>query len=473
MTDSAGVTAYSPNSVITVNPTPTISIAPTTKTIDQGQSVAFTNTITGGTSPFSYAYTVNPNTGVTVSGNTITFANAGTFNVLESVTDSAGVTAYSPNSIILANPLPKVGIMPFSATINTGQSVIFSSNVSGGTRPYGNVIYSISQDGSATSNAVVSGSNILFESPGTYNVIESVTDTAGVTTYSPNSIVKAGTYGYINIVNTHMSANSVSEFHYAQSNATIYVASSNSITSNVLIRNVTATFTSSPNVAPKAGYALSKLVILNISVSPSTANSISSINVTIGYPSSYVSPAPYQLNGTSWTEITPFSVNSVSHTITFSISPDPVVGVFGFVQIQQQPQSTGTPIYGSGGTGVSSGSYNPNTPPPAIAKPAANTTSYTNSTTTTPSKTSNSTTHNSTSTVPNTTPVAQNSTANQTAPSFNGTASGQAPGSGSGNSTALAVGAAVVLIALAAAGYVYSSKVGKRINKNRKSSKND
>ena len=83
VTDSAGYIAYSANSVITVTTAPTISITPSSTAIDAGQFITITNTVLNGVAPFTYSYTVNSLSGVTIGSNKITFNNAGTFNVLE------------------------------------------------------------------------------------------------------------------------------------------------------------------------------------------------------------------------------------------------------------------------------------------------------------------------------------------------------------------------------------------------------
>ncbi len=122
---------------IMVNSPPSITIAPSTKTIDVGQSVTFTNTTTGGTSPYTYSYTVNAASGFTESGNTFTFTTAGTYNVLEKVTDTTGNVAYSENAVITVSSTFIAGnITPAAPTIDNGQSITLAANPVGGTPPY-------------------------------------------------------------------------------------------------------------------------------------------------------------------------------------------------------------------------------------------------------------------------------------------------------------------------------------------------
>ena len=130
---------------ITVNALPTISISPTTSTTDAGQSVTFTNTTSGGTKPYTFSYTVNSLSGVTITGNTITFANVGTFNVLETVTDAFSQSVSSSNSVITVNSKLIASAAPTvsNSITDSGQPTTLSiSAPTTGTAPYTYVWYS-------------------------------------------------------------------------------------------------------------------------------------------------------------------------------------------------------------------------------------------------------------------------------------------------------------------------------------------
>jgi hypothetical protein len=116
LTDDVGVSETFSNITI-VNPQPAITISPSSTSISTGGSVIFTNTTTGGTAPYTFFnYIVNNTSGVTTIGNTITFANAGVYNVIESVTDNVAVTVNSlPVTITVTTP-PSPGPGP----VNTG-----------------------------------------------------------------------------------------------------------------------------------------------------------------------------------------------------------------------------------------------------------------------------------------------------------------------------------------------------------------
>jgi hypothetical protein len=159
-----------------------IAITPSSTRIYNGQSVTFTNS-TIGIGPFTYAYTVNSMTGVTVSGNTITFSAAGVFGVQESVTNQNGVTAYSSNVAITVLQGPTITISPSSRGIDVNQSVTFT-NTTTGSKPF---IYSY--EITPLTGVTRTGNKTTFTATGTFNVQESVTDSNGVTVYSENSVI--------------------------------------------------------------------------------------------------------------------------------------------------------------------------------------------------------------------------------------------------------------------------------------------
>jgi plastocyanin len=140
VTDSASATAKSNTASVTVNPRLTVSISPTSVTIDVGQSVTFRSTVAGGTSPYFCQWYLN---GTRVSGATnprctFTSISLGFYSVYLNVSDSASVDPFAISNIVsvTVNPWLSVSISPPSAAITLGQSVLFSAIVSGGTAPY-------------------------------------------------------------------------------------------------------------------------------------------------------------------------------------------------------------------------------------------------------------------------------------------------------------------------------------------------
>ena len=142
--------SYNPSAIVTMDQAKTITliytaippfsvtISPTSATIKVGESVTFTSTVSGGVPGYSYQWYRN---GTAVSGAiystwTFTPATSGTYNVYLNVTDSTSKTAKSNTASVTVAPPLTVSISPTSASILVGQSVTFTSSVSGGYPPY-------------------------------------------------------------------------------------------------------------------------------------------------------------------------------------------------------------------------------------------------------------------------------------------------------------------------------------------------
>ena len=139
--------------------TPTLTSSPTLPaSIDVGQSIAFTATVSGGTTPYTYNYIVsNSATGavvfsqqyssVNLGTNTFTWTPAssytGPLEVNVVVTDAHPTTVGSAYiSTLTVNPALSAGaITPASPTIDSGQSVTLTSHPSGGTTGSGSTSY--------------------------------------------------------------------------------------------------------------------------------------------------------------------------------------------------------------------------------------------------------------------------------------------------------------------------------------------
>ena len=194
--DSVSATATSNNATVTVNGALSVSILPTSVTLDVGQSQTFTSTVTGGTSPFSYQWYLDgsPVSGATGSTWTYIPSVSGSHTVYVRVTDSAStpVTAQSNTANVTVNGLPTVSITPTSATIHVGDTINFNSAVLGGTSPYS---YQWYLNGSAVSGATLP--TWIFSQPaGSYTVYLNITDHLGAKAQSnvaPVTVIKVFT----------------------------------------------------------------------------------------------------------------------------------------------------------------------------------------------------------------------------------------------------------------------------------------
>jgi hypothetical protein len=152
-----------------------VSINPTTGKIKVGESVAFTSTVSGGLSPYSYQWYLN---GAAVPGATsptwtFTPTTTGTCTVYLNITDSVHKTAKSNEASVTVAPPLTVLISPTSASILVGQSVTFTSTVSGGYTPYS---YQWYLDGTSVSGTTSSSWTFTPTASGVYYVYLKVTD---------------------------------------------------------------------------------------------------------------------------------------------------------------------------------------------------------------------------------------------------------------------------------------------------------
>lgn len=119
-------------------PPPSVSISPSSASICVNDSIGFMSTVSGGTPPYGYQWYLNGNpiSGATSSTWTFTSIAAGTYIVYLNVTDSFGGTAKSNDALATVATQLAASISPMSVSIPLGQSVAFTSTVSGGYAPY-------------------------------------------------------------------------------------------------------------------------------------------------------------------------------------------------------------------------------------------------------------------------------------------------------------------------------------------------
>jgi hypothetical protein len=141
---------YDPSQSVTMNDAKTItlfyrqisglsvSISPTTAKIKVGESVTFSSTVSGGEPSYRYQWYVNGSavSGATSPSWTFTPATKGLYIIYLNVTDNLGNSAKSNEASVTVAPRLVVSISPTEASITIGQSVTFTSTVSGGYPPY-------------------------------------------------------------------------------------------------------------------------------------------------------------------------------------------------------------------------------------------------------------------------------------------------------------------------------------------------
>ena len=182
------------------------------------------------------------------------------------------------------------------------------------------------------SNALLALTSLSYMSgaPLTVNAISNLIANAGYLGPAPGA--SAVLSGHTANVAVTIPSNTPVSVNYTSAGAVLSIKStgSNTITAKVFIANLTASTSTTPSVASTA---FTKLLILNLSVNSTGAPSNSiTYALTVAYPCGS-NAAPYKLNTTTgaWIALN-YSKNTTgapaSCTMSFTIPPDPVIGVF-------------------------------------------------------------------------------------------------------------------------------------------------
>ncbi len=104
VTDAANFTATSTTANATVNSALSVSMSPTSITLEVDQSQTFNSTVSGGTSPYTYQWFLNGSVqGETLSSWAFTPTLAGSYTIYANVTDNIGVQATSSTATVTVN----------------------------------------------------------------------------------------------------------------------------------------------------------------------------------------------------------------------------------------------------------------------------------------------------------------------------------------------------------------------------------
>jgi hypothetical protein len=357
-----------------IGPPPTITLVPSTATIDAGQSVAFTNITTSGTPGYAYSYTTNAPDAV-ITGNSILFPTEGTYGVVEYVEDSTGANVPSEQAVITVNPAPTIIITPSANSINIGQSVTYTANITGGTGPFTvNLLYNCS---TVETNTILlpGGSTSLAFTPTTtgtdgmaavlsFNAV--ATDTgaieAGTFTFGSNTVTL--TVNPVLSLNANGAANVLVDvpggyktlLNYTPAGVQLIIRSesSSSFFANILITNQSNNAAYGSPTPTNNATVLTKLAVLSVS-SDLTANGISYfllVDYTCG-----TTVAPYSYNSATggWTPVN--TIDNFTNKpcgIIFQMPMNPVIGIFAETPAPA-PTTTSTTTISSGGSGNTGG----------------------------------------------------------------------------------------------------------------------
>jgi PKD repeat protein len=180
--DSEGLT-YNATASVVITAAPTVTAAASHTTVDAGQSVTFTPTVTPGTAPYTYSWSFGDGTAAsTASAPSHTFASAGSYKVVVNVTDAAGVLATTSVTVTVNAALGGAASVS-SPSVTTGTTETFTATATGGTGPY---TYDwVFGDGTTATGATVTHS---YSSANTYDARVWINDSVGLSSIQSVSV---------------------------------------------------------------------------------------------------------------------------------------------------------------------------------------------------------------------------------------------------------------------------------------------
>ena len=187
VTDNTGAAVNSTAASVTVYSAPTVSVSPSSATLDSGQSQVFIATPSGGTGNYTgYQWYVNGSQQSGQFASTFTFAtlSTGSYSITAGVTDNSSATSVQSTAASVAvNASPTVSIAPVGPlSLDAGQVQAFTATPSGGS---GTINYQWYLDGSAVGSN--SASYSYTAAAGSHTVTCRVTDSASTPVTSPAS----------------------------------------------------------------------------------------------------------------------------------------------------------------------------------------------------------------------------------------------------------------------------------------------
>ncbi len=199
--DSNGDVVYAINTYIA----PTVSVSPTSATLDVGHSQLFTANPSGGSGTFSsYQWYVNGTSQSDQNASTFSFAPAstGSYSITATVNDSSGATSAQSNaaSVTVNSALVAPTVTPSPSTVTQGQyNNLTSTALITGTSPY--TYQWFSEAPSASTYTLISDANTSNYSfvtttsttAGTWNFILQATDNTGTAVNSTATSVNVST----------------------------------------------------------------------------------------------------------------------------------------------------------------------------------------------------------------------------------------------------------------------------------------
>jgi len=198
ITDSNGFSLISSNLSVNVYPDPLTSFTASSSSLDEGQTIEFAASPSGGVGDLSLAY-YNLPTGCESANSTnlaCSPATSGTYQATVTVTDSNGFTISSSPVTITVNPDPTANIIASPPSIDLGQTFAITLLVHGGTGPF-SYSFTMLPPGCGTSTS--SELSCTPSALGNYTVEGFVSDATGQTSIgylsvTVNSVIRISTF---------------------------------------------------------------------------------------------------------------------------------------------------------------------------------------------------------------------------------------------------------------------------------------
>ena len=165
---------------------PTVSISPSVSSGDPGLIETFTSTVSGGSSPYTYSWTIGGSEVGSQPNLTYTFNSEGTMEIEIRITDFAGNSATAYTNVTI-NPPPEVSLSASHSTVDVNVKDAFSATGSYGTSPYN---YTWEINGQRAGYGI--SLSYAFTTAGSYSVRAILRDADGSTASSSITITVFG-----------------------------------------------------------------------------------------------------------------------------------------------------------------------------------------------------------------------------------------------------------------------------------------
>jgi hypothetical protein len=310
--DQNGCSATASAPAITVNPSPSVSASSSSPAYCQGNTIQLNSVPTGGTTPYSYAwsgpasYTANTQNPTRANAQT---THSGVYTV--TVTAANGCTATASTSTVTVNPTPTITASSSSPSYCQGVTIQLNSTPVGGTSPYtyawsGPSSFTASVQNPTRPNAQTSHTGV-YSVTVTDNLGCSATASTSTVTVNPGLSVSAGsnspacTGGTISLTSTPTGG--TTPYTYTWSGPSSFSASTQNPTRTSAVAGFAGAYNVTVSDANGCSGTATTNVIVNQGVSISASSNTpvcvgSSLNLS-STPTGGTSPYSYTWSGPS------------------------------------------------------------------------------------------------------------------------------------------------------------------------------